>query len=191
MSGRIRHKLTSLVEPRQILWISTRFFCRTFFLPFFSRPNCQGVSSANQGRPQYRKHSTQRCCEPDETFSQHLPILASQFKIGDLVLLWATHIHTTRPSERFDNLNVGPFHITHGLGLHNFRLNMGHRQIHSVFHIDRLIAYTLSDSLTSHPCSSHPPPRTTDPVKYAVEEIVDSLTSPTTSLLCLMKTYSG
>jgi len=97
-----------------------------------------------------------------------------EYCVGDVVLVRADHIHTTRPSKKLGDKNIGPFTITHVLGTHNYRLEVGNRHIHNVFHVDRLIPYTLPDSFPGRPRHARPPPDTADEQSYEVADIIDS-----------------
>jgi len=99
---------------------------------------------------------------------------APVFRIGDMVLVVATNIRTTRPSKKLDNKNIGPFRVTHVLGSHNYRLDLGDQTIHSTFHVDRLLPYIAPDSFSGRPRLGRPPPETIEPNVYVVDEIVDS-----------------
>ena len=96
------------------------------------------------------------------------------FKVDDFVLVRSDHIHTTRPSKKLDDKNIGPFRITHVLGSHNYRLDLGARKIHNVFHVDRLMPYISPASFPGRPRLARPPPDTAETNAYEVDEIVDS-----------------
>lgn len=96
------------------------------------------------------------------------------FAVDDKVLIRSDNIRTTRPSKKLDDKNIGPFTVTHVLGSHNYRLDMGSRRLHNVFHVDRLSRYTLPDSFAGRPRLARPPPDTADPDSYEVAEVVDS-----------------
>ena len=100
------------------------------------------------------------------------------FQVGDLVyLLRSDHIHTTRPSEKLDDKNIGPFPVTHVLGSHKNRLNLGYRRLHNVFHVDRLTLYVSPDTYeySGRPRLTRPPPDTVDPEAYEVSESISTL----------------
>ena len=99
---------------------------------------------------------------------------APTYQIGDLVLIRSDHIKTTRPSRKLDDKNIGPFPITHILGPLNYRLQLGDRQIHNVFHVDRLTPYISPESFPGRPRLSRPPPDTANDTEYEVSEILDS-----------------
>ncbi len=99
---------------------------------------------------------------------------APVFRIGDMVLVMATNIRTTRPSKKLDDKNIGPFRVTLVLGSHNYRLDLGDRTIHSTFHVDRLLPYIAPDSFSGRPRLARPPPETIEQNVYEVDEIVDS-----------------
>lgn len=79
---------------------------------------------------------------------------APVFRIGDMVLVVATNVRTTRPSKKLDNKNIGPFRVTPVLGSHNYRLDLGDQTIHSTFHVDRLLPYIAPDSSPAAPASA-------------------------------------
>ena len=100
--------------------------------------------------------------------------LPPSFLVGDRVLLRSDHIHTTRPSKKLDDKSIGPFSVTHVLGSHNYRLDLGYRHLHNVFHVDRLIPYTSPESFAGRSRLTRPAPDTTDPNAYEVSEVLDS-----------------
>ncbi|KAJ3489900.1 hypothetical protein NLJ89_g11486 [Agrocybe chaxingu] len=68
--------------------------------------------------------------------------LDQSFRIGDLVLLDASDITSSRPSKKLDNLRYGPFKITHKVGALSYRLRLPPSwRIHDVFHVSKLSPY--------------------------------------------------
>ena len=64
---------------------------------------------------------------------------APDFKVGDWVYLDGEHIKTTRPSEKLDHRDLGPYKIIAPIGKNAFRLELPPTmKIHNVFHVNRL-----------------------------------------------------
>ena len=65
------------------------------------------------------------------------------WKKGDRVYLNMENIRTWRPAKKFENKWVGPFDILEQVGSHAYRLDLlgDLKQIHNVFHVNRLKPY--------------------------------------------------
>jgi len=64
------------------------------------------------------------------------------FAVGDLVLLDARGLNTTRPSKKLDDKRHGPFPITECVGLQSYRLQLPTSwKIHDVFHTSKLTLF--------------------------------------------------
>jgi hypothetical protein len=67
---------------------------------------------------------------------------AAQLSVGDLVLLSAKGLETTRPSKKLDDRRYGPFPITELVGIQSYRLKLPTSwKIHDVFHTSKLIPF--------------------------------------------------
>jgi hypothetical protein len=95
------------------------------------------------------------------------------FEVGDMVLIKSHNIRTTRPSKKLDDKNIGPFRVTHSLGSHNYRLDLG-TLTNNVFHVDQMSHYFSPSSFSGRPRLARPPPDISDPDAYEMSEIVDS-----------------
>lgn len=100
--------------------------------------------------------------------------LGPSFKVGDLVLLNNTNLHSTCPAQKLDDKCYGPFKITEQISLVNYRLNIPHRWHLSthVFHVSKLCPFVANPSSFTLP----PPPLDliNDHYEYEVETILDS-----------------
>jgi len=87
---------------------------------------------------------------------KHIPLAAEAMKrgydrkhqpalplaIGDLVLLEAKGLQSTRPSKKLDDKRYGPFTITEFVGTQSYRLRLPPAwKIHDVFHTSKLTPY--------------------------------------------------
>jgi hypothetical protein len=69
---------------------------------------------------------------------------AKAHAIGDLLLLDARGIETTRPSKKLDDKRLGPFPVTELIGLQDYRLRLPPSwKIGNTFHTLRLTRYTM------------------------------------------------
>jgi len=137
-------------------------------------PNAQQLFSTISNAHDTARTALAAAADRMKRFSDTQRSATPSFKVNDQILIRADHIHTTRPSKKLDNKNIGPFRITHVLGTHNYRLDLGQSRIHNVFHADRLLPYNAPHSFTGRPRPSRPPPETTNPTAFEVEQIVDS-----------------
>lgn len=68
---------------------------------------------------------------------------APAFSRGDLVLIDATDIKSTRPAKKIDFKRHGPFAVLEKIGLQSYRIDLPNSwSIHNVFHVSKLVAYT-------------------------------------------------
>jgi hypothetical protein len=99
-----------------------------------------------------------------------------EFHPGQLVLVDADHINTTRPSKKLDHRAHGPFKIVRRVNndVYELDLPIEWKQVHRNFNADRLKPYHVdNDNLGRNP--ENPPPELEDingPV-YEVEKILD------------------
>ena len=97
------------------------------------------------------------------------------FAIGDLVMLKRTNIKTTRPSNKLDVKNLGPFKITEIVNTRSVRLQLPSTmaRLHPVFHVSLLEPYRAN----TLPGRVAPPPPTIEidgNEEFEAEEIWDS-----------------
>ena len=95
--------------------------------------------------------------------------------IGDLVMLKRTNIKTTRPPNKLDVKNLGPFKITEIVNSRSVRLQLPATmaRLHPVFHVSLLEPYRAN----TIPGRTAPPPPTIEidgNQEFEVEEILDS-----------------
>jgi len=96
------------------------------------------------------------------------------FSPGDMVLLDATNISTTRPAKKFDDRYIGPFEVLQRTGPVNYKLRLDSRRNrrNPVFHINLLHPY--HDPATFPGRTNHPRPPPELDGSYVVETIHDS-----------------
>jgi len=96
------------------------------------------------------------------------------FAPGDMVLLDATNISTTRPAKKFDDRYIGPFEVLHRTGPVNYKLRLDSRRNrrNPVFHVDLLHPYHDPATFPGRTDHSRPPPELDG--SYVVETIHDS-----------------
>ena len=104
---------------------------------------------------------------------QRLP--SPDFKIGELVWLYAKNITTKRPSKKLDQKKLGPFKISKAVSSHAFRLELPNtlRFIHPVFHVSLLEPHRAN----TIPNRTQPPPLPVEvdgETEYEVSAILDS-----------------
>ena len=91
-----------------------------------------------------------------------------------LVMLNRRNIASARPAAKFDDRLIGPFPIVSAVGSHAYRLDLGQRRIHPVFHVDLLHPYHSPSSVPSRPIPARPPPEDPSSNAFIVHEILDS-----------------
>ena len=85
------------------------------------------------------------------------------------------NIKTTRPVLKFDDKLLGPFKVLAAVGSHAYRVDIGNRRVHNVFHVDLLHPYRNPAQLAGRPVPPPPPPPVLpDDDAYEVSEVLDS-----------------
>src|SRR6266571_7379182 len=81
-------------------------------------------------------HAQQRYQGPAD--SKQLP--APTFEVGSLAFVKAKYFHSTRPSKKLSEKNLGPFEIIAQPGTHSHTLRLPDtmRAIHPVFHVSQI-----------------------------------------------------
>ena len=101
---------------------------------------------------------------------------APVFKVGDMVWLDASDIHTTRPSAKLAHRRLGPYKIERVVGHGSYRLRLppSLSRLHPVFPVIKLTLAT-PDPIAGRKAAPPPPPQLIDgQVEYAVEAILDT-----------------
>ncbi len=96
-------------------------------------------------------------------------------KIGDQVYIKAKYFHTTQPSKKLSEKNLGPYEIIAIPGSHLFTLCLPQHfhSIHPVFHISQLELVEL-EPFPQHIQPPPPPVEINGNIKYEVSEVLDS-----------------
>ena len=99
---------------------------------------------------------------------------APEFKEGELVMLDARNITTSRPSKKLDRKYLGPYHVDKQVGSSAYRLKLSKEfQFHPTFHVSLLHHYhanTIQDRRQPAP----PPVIVGENIELEVEAIVAS-----------------
>lgn len=98
---------------------------------------------------------------------------APTIQVGDRVLLSSQHVATTRPIKKLDDKFIGPYTVTEQTGSHNFRLAIPGKNIHNVFHVDRLRPYVDPSTFPGRTPLARPPPVIASSNEYEVSRILD------------------
>ena len=91
-----------------------------------------------------------------------------------MVYIKAEHFHTTRPSKKLSEKNLGPYEIIAQAGRSSFTLRLPDhlRAVHPIFHVVQLEPATPNTILNC--VQSLPPPiEVDDEVEYEISEILD------------------
>src|SRR3954470_24330625 len=104
------------------------------------------------------------------------------FSVGDKVLLSSSHIHLAsqaqRPTRKLQARFIGPYHIIAKVSPVAYKLELPPSlNVHPVFHVSLLRAYTAPSTVSDRvPSGPPPPPAVTvdDHDEYEVERILDS-----------------
>src|SRR5260221_1471165 len=86
------------------------------------------------------KWSIMRAQECYQKYTDEHRSPAPLLKIGDQVYVKAKYFHTTRPSKKLSEKNLGPYEVIAIPGSHSFTLHLPDhfRSIHPIFHISQL-----------------------------------------------------
>ena len=99
---------------------------------------------------------------------------ASSYKVGDMVLLDNTNLHSTRPARKLDDKRFGPFRIMEQVSPVNYRLDIPRRWHLSthMFHVSKLRPFIADPTSITPP--PPPPDLIGDHYEYEVETILNS-----------------
>lgn len=103
---------------------------------------------------------------------------APDYKVGDLVYLDATYLHSDRPCKKLDDRRFGPFKIIEKVGSCAFRLALpaSWSRVHPVFHMALLHPYHPPTSSLQQSPPPPPPILVGDHYELEVEAILDERT---------------
>ena len=94
---------------------------------------------------------------------------------GNKVWLWRKHIRTTRPPNKLDHKQIGPYTILEKVGSRAYKLNLPATvKIHPVFHISLLEPTASTEPIPGHHQPSPPPIIIQEQQEWEVEKILDS-----------------
>ena len=101
--------------------------------------------------------------------------LILDFKIGDQAFIKAKYFHTTRPSRKLAERNLGTFAIITQPGTHSITLWLpdSMKYIHLVFHVSQLEPVT-PNMIPNHIETLLPPVNIDGKTEYEIKEILDS-----------------
>jgi len=87
----------------------------------------------------------------------------------------AQYFHSTRPSKKLSEKNLGPFEIIAHPGTHSFTLHLldSMKSIHHIFHVSQLEP-TVSNTIPNHIQAPPPPVEIDGEPEYGISEILDS-----------------
>jgi len=112
-------------------------------------------------------------CYQKSADAKHLPPL--DFKVGDEVFVKVKYFHSTCPSKKLSEKNLGPFPIIAQAGTHSFTLHLpdAMHSIHLIFHISQLEPSTPNTILNR---IQPPPPliEVDSEPEFKISEILDS-----------------
>jgi hypothetical protein len=102
-------------------------------------------------------------------------IPALDFKVGEQVFVKAKYFHSTRPSKKLSEKNLGPFEIIACLGSHSItvRLPDSMCSVHPVFHVSQLEPAT-PNTIPNCIQPPLPPVEVNGEPEYEISEILDS-----------------
>jgi hypothetical protein len=112
-------------------------------------------------------------CYQGPADAKRLP--AHDFKVGDQVFVKAKYFHSTRPSKKLSEKNLGPYSIIAQVGTHSFTLHLPDtmRSVHPVFHVSQLEPCT--PNVIPNRIQLPPPAIEVDgEPEYEIAEILDS-----------------
>jgi len=94
---------------------------------------------------------------------------------GDKVWLQRKHIQTTRPSNKLDHKQIGPYTILEKVGSHTYKLDLTATvKIHPVFHISLLEPRASIEPIPEHNQPPPPPVVIQEQQEWEVEKVLDS-----------------
>ena len=100
---------------------------------------------------------------------------ALDFKVGDLFFVKAAHFHTTWPSKKLSEKNLGPYKIIAQVRKAYFTLWLPNHlpTLHSIFHVSQLEP-TTPNTIPNRVQSPPPPTEVDKDIEYEISEILDS-----------------
>src|SRR5258708_5016861 len=121
------------------------------------------------------KQSITRAQEHYQKYADEHRSPAPLLKIGDRVYVKAKYFHTTRPSKKLSEKNLGLYEVITIPGSHSFTLHLPQhfRSVHPVFHISQLEPVEPD----SFPQCAQPPPPPVEihgDIEYEVRELPNS-----------------
>src|SRR5258706_7702032 len=121
------------------------------------------------------KRSIMRAQERYQKYADEHRSPAPPLKIGDQVYVKAKYFHTTRPSKKLSEKNLGPYEVIAIPGSHSFtlRLPQHFHSIHPIFHISQL-ELAEPDPFPQRAQPPPPPVEIDGDIEYEVSEILDS-----------------
>ena len=100
---------------------------------------------------------------------------APEFKIGQYAFVKAEFFHTTRPSKKLAEKNLGPYEIIAQPGQSSFTLRLPEsmRMVHPVYHVSMLEPHTPSN-IPNRTADPPPPVEIEGEIEYEIAEILDT-----------------
>src|SRR6266446_9000341 len=97
------------------------------------------------------------------------------FEVGSSVFVKAKFFHSTRPSKKLSEKNLGPFEIIACVGTHSLTLHLPENMqaIHLVFHVSQ-IEPSIPNVIPNRHQPPPPPIEIEGAMEYEIEEILDS-----------------
>jgi hypothetical protein len=101
-------------------------------------------------------------------------IPSPDFKVGEQVFMKAKYFHSTHPSKKLSEKNLGPFEIIACPGSHSITVQLpdSMRSIHPVFHMSQLEPATLN-TIPTHIQPPPPPVEVNREPEYEISKILD------------------
>jgi hypothetical protein len=150
-------------EPRQV---RSRVFAVNEFAGEMAKGLEEAKAALTKAKDEYAMYYNRR------------RIPAPVFAVGDMVWLDSSDIHTTRPSAKLADKQLGPYPIERNLGHGSYRLRLPHSmsRLHPVFPVTKLELFP-GDPIAGRRAKPPPPPILKDgESRYEVETILDSRT---------------
>ena len=116
-----------------------------------------------------------QAAQSDYTRFYNKKVLKSpQYQEGDLVWLLQQHIKTTRPSDKLDFKQLGPYKIIKEINPMAYKIDLpASSRIHPVFHVSLLEPVSVSN-IPGQSQDPPPPIKFEGELEYTVKEILDS-----------------